>query len=366
MTNLSKLFLFLPLNRFVFSFIACFTFSPIAAQNLIKEIQINGIKSLPADNHLKINHQLNDLFIFFDTTDAVQYSYQLSGFDAEAITTPYPLARYTNLKGGSYSFQLKKIQRDGIVALQTLVIEVKLPFSEEWWFYLAIGIYIFLITIGAIYMLFLYNFRQRIKVEHIRNRIAADLHDEVGSTLSSIAISTKVAQKRLGNIAPDIEALLDTIKTDSEETINTIRDTVWAINPYNDSLEVLFERIRSFAFQILTAQDIALTFENQLPKSASLKISMEQRRNVFLLIKEAIHNIAKHSEASKAVIKITGTKESVFIHISDNGKGFDKNQTFEGNGLKNYQRRANEGFLFIVVDSEINVGTTIEVEIPVI
>ena len=252
------------------------------------------------------------------------------------------------------------------MALQTLVIEVKLPFSEEWWFYLAIGIYIFLITIGAIYMLFLYNFRQRIKVEHIRNRIAADLHDEVGSTLSSIAISTKVAQKRLGNIAPDIEALLDTIKTDSEETINTIRDTVWAINPYNDSLEVLFERIRSFAFQILTAQDIALTFENQLPKSASLKISMEQRRNVFLLIKEAIHNIAKHSEASKAVIKITGTKESVFIHISDNGKGFDKNQTFEGNGLKNYQRRANEGFLFIVVDSEINVGTTIEVEIPVI
>ncbi|MEY4541126.1 MAG: hypothetical protein RLZZ306_2883, partial [Bacteroidota bacterium] len=229
--------------------------------------------------------------------------------------------------------------------------------TEEWWFLPSVIFYGVLLLGAGIYFFLLYNFREKLKVETIRQKIASDLHDEVGATLSSISIATRVVQKRLGSRANGLSPILEQIKSDSEETIQTIRDTVWAINPENDSVDLLFEKMRSFALQILTIQNISVDFRNEYQHAKSLKMSMEQRRNVYMIYKEAINNIAKHAQATKVNILISKAKEGFKLEISDNGKGFDYQENHEGNGLKNFQKRAEESFMEFKMKSEIGKGT---------
>ena len=200
------------------------------------------------------------------------------------------------------------------------------------------------------------------KVLNLRTKIASDLHDEVGSTLSSIALSANFVSNKLQNQNADIRQILGQIKKDSEETVHTIRDTVWALNPDNDSIENLIEKIRSFALQILTAKEIKLNFDNKISEAKTFKISVEQRKNLFLIIKESITNIAKHAEATEVKIAFERKKELLKINISDNGKGFDTQQLHEGNGLHNLQKRAKESHFELKINSGKGKGTNIYVE----
>lgn len=296
--------------------------------------------------------------------DTVLYGYQLEGFDAKEQQSPYPEARYTNLIGNDFVLHIRVRTKGQWSAPTTIPVSVERELTEEWWFIPAVIGYIVLLLGAAIYFFLLYNFRQKLKVQAIRYRIAADLHDEVGATLSSIAISTRLAQKKVGDSRPDVQSILDTIQADSEETIYTIRDTIWAINPDNDSPEKLFEKMRSFAFQVLTPQDIALDYDNQIPIDKNLKMSMEQRRNVYLMVKEAVNNMAKHSGATKASIQISRTDEGIRFVISDNGVGFDMVQAFEGNGLKNFRTRADESFITLTMHSAPGQGTELRMVVP--
>jgi signal transduction histidine kinase len=215
-----------------------------------------------------------------------------------------------------------------------------------------------LVLLGAaMYFFMLYNFRQKLKVQSIRYRLAADLHDEVGATLSSIAMATNMVQRKIGSAQADVHSLLAHIKADSEETIHIIRDTVWAINPDNDSPQKLFEKMRSLAFQMLTTQNIALAFDNQVLFNKRLKINMEQRRNLYLIFKEAINNIAKHSEATKVYVCITRSAAGLHWLIEDNGVGFDTHQQTDGNGLKSFRSRASESFIDLTLESAPGNGT---------
>ncbi|RYF67806.1 MAG: hypothetical protein EOO39_20565, partial [Cytophagaceae bacterium] len=255
--------------------------------------------------------------------DTGTYHYQLVGYDGQWKSSPYPVATYTNLGGNDYTLRVRYLVRGRFSATYQIPVLVERELTEEWWFIPSVISYIVLLVGAAIYFFLLYTFRQKLKVQHIRYRIAADLHDEVGATLSSIAISTRLAQKKVGDAQPDVQLILSAIMTDSEETIYTIRDTIWAINPDNDSLEKLFEKMRSFAFQVLTTQGVAFQFDNALPPGNRLAMSMDQRRHVYLMVKEAINNIAKHANATKASIDVSLIDEGVRFVISDNGRGFN-------------------------------------------
>ena len=292
--------------------------------------------------------------------EAVMYHYWLSGYDRKWQSSPYPVARYTNLTGNEYQLLLRCQVNGRLSAITRIPVVVERELVEEWWFIPSVIVYIVLLMGAAIYFFLLYNFRQKLKVQSIRYRIAADLHDEVGATLSSISISTRLIQKKIGDTRPDVRSILDSIQADSEETIHTIRDTIWAINPDNDSLEKLFEKLRSSAFQVLTAQGIALDYENHVLFTQSPDISMEQRRNVYFIVKEAINNIAKHSGATKAAVQIRRTDEGIGLEISDNGVGFDTSTGYEGNGLKNFRSRAADSFMTLTIQSAPGQGTRIE------
>ena len=321
-------------------------------------------KTLTPKNTLELGALQNDLIIEWKPCDCT-YRYYTAGLDPDTVTLNHPIARYNNLKGGEYHFWVQAQQNGQWSEPAQITFEIEESIMEEWWFWPAVAVYVLLLAGAAIYFFLLYNFRQKLKLQSLRNRIAADLHDEVGATLSSIAISTRLVEKKYGQQAPGMLSILQQIKTDSEETIQTIRDTVWTLNPNNDSTEQLFEKMRSLAFQLLTPQDISLSFNNQLSSTETtrLQFSMEPRQNLYLIFKEALNNILKHAEATVVNVTLNMNGQELLMTIADNGKGFDATQRYEGNGLKNYQKRASESFMEIKLGSNPGKGTQLEVTV---
>ncbi len=331
----------------------------------INKITVNykAVKLPLKHRTLELISSNNDVLIEFMPLkgDSIHYEYQLQGYEMDWVKSSFPSARYMWLRQGKYDFIIKSYSKKKEIAHFYLKFDVKPSISEVWWFYPVVGLSAFLLVLGGVYLFFLYNFRQKMKVQHLRNKIAADLHDEIGSTLSSIAISSNVVNNKLKGFSPEVQKILSQIKLDSEETVHSIRDTVWALNPDNDSFETLIEKIRSYAFQILPNKEIKVVFENKITGKIS-KLSIEHRKNLFLLLKEIINNIAKHSEANKAEIVFERKNDMISVTIKDNGKGFDANIVFEGNGLKNLQKRANESLFDLEISSVKGKGTTIKVE----
>jgi signal transduction histidine kinase len=334
-------------------------------QPLVKIITNERTFSPKSDSVLKFNALENDIRFFVKESskyDSIQY--QLLGYDAAPITTVYPEIRYTELEGGDYTLNIKKYKDGKIYEKGLTNIEVERELTEEWWFWPSLAIYAMLLIGAGFYFYLINSFRQKIKVQMLRNRIASDLHDEVGATLSSIAMSSNLVNRKIGAANPEIQSMLAQIKTDSEETIHTIRDTVWTINPDNDSFEKLIEKLRAFAFQIFSTKGIELVFKNGLANAKAPKLLMEQRRNAYLIIREALNNIAKHSEATTAEMQIEKGKDGIKISLKDNGKGFDKQAQTEGNGLRNFEKRAKEGFMDFDLNTEPGTGTQMTILIP--
>ncbi len=202
--------------------------------------------------------------------------------------------------------------------------------------------------------------RQQLKLQTLRNKIASDLHDDVGSTLSSISIFSQMAQQQSKDVMP----LLNTIGESSRKMLDAMADIVWTINPENDQFEKIILRMRSFAFELLGAKGIDFEFiaDDQI---AQVKLPMEVRKNLYLIFKEATNNMVKYSGADKALFSITEERGHLTMLIRDNGKGFDATQTTQGNGLKNMKKRAEEIRGHLWVDSALGEGTTIQLKIAV-
>jgi signal transduction histidine kinase len=199
-------------------------------------------------------------------------------------------------------------------------------------------------------------------MQYVRNQIASDLHDEVGSNLNSIAIFVELLKMKMPNAQPELMALMAKITDNSEETVSLMRDTVWAINPDNDTTEKLLEKMASFGIEMLSSKGIVFSFENNLDIKKS-QFPMEQRRNIYFTYKEVINNIAKHAEATKATCKLYTKNGNNYIEVTDNGRGFEVEKTFEGNGLKNFKFRSEDEGIRVRVDSELGIGTKVAIEI---
>jgi nitrate/nitrite-specific signal transduction histidine kinase len=265
-----------------------------------------------------------------------------------------PIVQLPTLDGGEYSLEISSKEANNKV-LFSLPINVSQVFWQEWWFLPSMVFYVLVVIgIGA-YFFSVYNLRQKIKVEEIRNRIAADLHDEVGSNLNSIAIFVELLRKKSPE---DLKPILDRITSNSTESVQLMQDTIWAIQAKNDDFQKFMLKMKGFATQILGAKNISLTFDNQIVSNKNL-FSMEQRKNAYLIFKESINNVVKHAQASKVKVKIWSENNQIMIQVEDNGIGFDTNENFEGNGLQNFEQRADECDMKIKIDSEIGRGTSI-------
>lgn len=210
---------------------------------------------------------------------------------------------------------------------------------------------------------FIYNnyiTRQKLKLQLLRNKIASDLHDDVGSTLSSIAIFSDIARQQSKEVIP----MLDTIGENSRSMLDAMADIVWTIHPENDQFEKIILRMRNFAYQLLGAKKIDFVFTVD-DSMTQLKLPMEVRKNLYLIFKEATNNMVKYSHAEKAHISIKEDKKKLVMTVQDNGKGFDVHQLTEGNGLKNMKKRAEEIGGQLWIESRKDEGTTIRLKVAV-
>lgn len=196
---------------------------------------------------------------------------------------------------------------------------------------------------------------KRLKQLHdMRNTIAGDLHDDIGSTLSSISIMSELAKAK----SPEATPLLVSIEAQAINIQEEMSDIVWAVNPQNDRFEHVLLRMKKFASEILEAKGIELDFTSDITIT-HLKLSMDQRKTLYLFFKEAVNNAAKYSNAKRVVVFILQRSRQIEVIIQDDGKGFNISKPLLGNGLSSLKRRAADLSGDCKIQSSPGEGTTI-------
>ena len=201
------------------------------------------------------------------------------------------------------------------------------------------------------------------ELERVRTRIATDLHDDVGSTLTRISLLSEVVRRQVNVRDPSVDGPLAGIASLSRELVSSMSDIVWAINPAKDHLSDLSRRMRHFASDVCTARQIACRFHTQSPDD-DIAVGANLRREVYLLFKEAVNNLIRHSACSEADLEFRASGKVLWMRISDDGVGFDPSVASAGHGLRSLRDRtaALGGRLEIV--SAPGSGTTLRFVIP--
>ena len=289
------------------------------------------------------------------------YKYKLEGYDKQWIESGNKNeATYTNLPPGIYTFHVTGAGRSDNWNTKGAAIKIIIlpAWYQTWWFKAVLAA---LIT-GLIYAFYRYRLKQVVRLQSIRNNIASDLHDEIGSTLSSISLSSAVIQKKLPTNSGEVGNLLQQISANTDDMMEAMSDIVWAVNTKNDNFESILNRMRAFAIQLLEPKDIRFQMNTSgLPKNIIL--DMRQRKNFYLIFKEAVHNCAKYAQCKNLRVDIEKNSDKIIMQITDDGCGFDfpgpNPESLGGNGLHNMQTRAKEMRGSLDITSQPGKGTVL-------
>jgi len=219
---------------------------------------------------------------------------------------------------------------------------------------LLLGAAAIIVLAGAIAAFFWYRARRRMQLQRMRNNIAADLHDDIGSTLSSIGIMSELAIRK----PPQASQLLSSISESTSSIQENMSDIVWAIRSENDTWQQTVQRMHEFAAGIVNARAIDLDFQTDQSLGRT-RMNMQQRRNFYLFFKEAVNNAAKYSGAKKITVKMNRELEEMQMTVNDDGIGFDPDQVTAGNGMLTMKRRAEELRGQYILRSAPRQGTTV-------
>jgi ligand-binding sensor domain-containing protein len=292
--------------------------------------------SLPALSYRQNSIAFDFAGLSFRDEENVRYRYQMEGLDKDwSPVTDRRYVNYSNLPPGGYRFRVIAANNDDVwsPAPATLSFHIAAPFWMTGWFIALCSIFL----AALLYVFYRYRLQQALQIERLRAKISTDLHDDIGSTLSSISImSDMILQENKGG-PPDTMAL--EIKENSLSLMDKMDDIVWSINPRNDALEDVMVRIQRFAAPLFEAKgiDYEILISNNIRR---LRLPMENRRNVYLIMKEAVINLVKYAEARKVTIKAASVDHTLHVEINDDGKGFAFPDNNSGNGIANMRSRA--------------------------
>ncbi|MGD9630794.1 MAG: two-component regulator propeller domain-containing protein [Pyrinomonadaceae bacterium] len=353
----------------------------------------------------ELGYRENDLqFDFvgldFRAGESLRFQYRLIGAtDQWSQPSDLPTVAFANLPPGSYNFQVRAINSEGVSSdvPAEVTFTIVPPVWERWWFLLLVAVALGLL----IYSFYRYRTAKLLEInaalkearraeerlrrsreerlmelERVRSRIATDLHDDIGASLTQIAILSEVAQTRAGNGGGAASEPLEKITEVSNELVGTMSDIVWSINPGKDHLSDLTQRMRRFASDVLAPRGIAARFA--IPGDGdAIIVSSNIRREVFLVFKEAINNVAKHSGARLVEVTLEINAAEIFLVISDDGVGSHLDRLAgeplevpvssdgsSGNGIANMRKRAAEMDGTFEILSEVGKGTTIKLRLP--
>jgi ligand-binding sensor domain-containing protein/two-component sensor histidine kinase len=300
----------------------------------VGETEIALSELAPNENQLQIDF----VGLSYAPGEMLRYQYRLEGAD-KSWSTPgdQRTVNYARLAPGRYRFLVRAVNSYGVVSPTPSAITFTIlpPVWQRWWFNVLVVIAIGLI----VYSLYRYRVARLLELANIRTRIATDLHDDIGANLTRISMLSEVARQQYGNGHAQADNPLQSIARIARESVASMSDIVWAINPERDNLRDVVRKMRRHAEEVFSLRDVELHFDAPSAKE-SQKLGVTMRRDLLLIFKEAVNNVARHSDCSRVDIELRIEGSQVFLTIVDDGVGFDTSVVSEGHGVQSMKRRA--------------------------
>jgi len=322
----------------------------------IENIRVAG-ESIPMKQNLEIgsnNHNITFEFIgiSYSAPEQVLYQYRLKNSGEGWQQTKQRSVRYSALMPGDYTFEVKAQNNDGQWSKNTARISftVMAPFWLQWWF---IGILLIAIIGIVVFIYNYYRVRKMVEIERMRVRIASDLHDDVGSALTEIALQSDFLQTM--DVAEGIEDSLQQIGAQSRKIVTSLDDIVWSIDARNDTMGDLTDRMQDYINSVLPQKQINYQFQGNMQEK--LKVSLKE--NLYLIFKESINNISKHSNADCVDVTLSTNGSGYVMSIKDNGTTSADGRK-SGQGLRNMKMRAKRIDADITFDSSEGFEVRVE------
>jgi signal transduction histidine kinase/streptogramin lyase len=349
--------------------------------------EVSGLTLEAGRNQLQIDY----VGLSYAAGNAPRYQFRLEGADADwGAPSEQRSVNFANLAPGSYRFVVRALDADGEASPKPAVVSFRVmpPFWRRSWFVLSVALVLAAAAFAA-QRLFAARRREReraeaalrrakeerlAELERVRKRIATDLHDDIGASLTQITVLSEVARQSLSREGHTSEQL-GQISAVSNELVEAMSDIVWAINPKKDHLSDLVHRMRRFASDVFTARGLRFTFD--APDAArDISLGASVRREVFLIFKESVNNVLKHASAASVRVNFRLEHGRLELSVSDDGRGFEPVDSVTlsgeyeptdgtgGNGLYSMRRRATEMGGSYEVRSKPGEGTTVTLSLP--
>lgn len=319
------------------------------------QVKVAAIEVGADRNHLQIDFGAVD----FGPGASLRYQYRLEGAD-RMWTQPSDQrsVTYANLAPGTYRFSARAVTDDGQTGdgATLAALTILPPIWQRWWFLSLAGT----VLLVGLYGAHRYRTARLLEVAQMRARIATDLHDDIGANLTRIAVLSEVVRQQSGDGNSPASVPLASIATVARESVASMGDIVWAINPERDRLNDLLRRMRAHAEDVFAHGNVTVTL-NAPDASGDAKLGVDVRRDLFLIFKEAINNAARHAVCSAVHINLHLDRATLVLEVTDDGIGFDPLIDRDGNGLVSMGRRARALGGRLDVMSRGDAGTTVRV-----
>jgi len=321
--------------------------------------RVEGIELESGRSRLEIEF----LALSFAAGESLRYQVQMEGFDRDwSQASGARSVVYAHLPAGRFRFLVRAVTEAGrtasVVPAEVLLV-VRPPVWRRPWF---LGL-VALALAGGTAALYRYRVSHLLAIERMRTRIATDLHDDLGSSLSRISILSELARRRAEG-DPDGTRLVTDIGETAREMMDALGESIWAIDPKRDDLRSLATRIRRFAGDLLESHGIVWSLQAP-PDAEEIKLSPVERRQLYLVFKEALHNAARHSAASSVSMSLAVKGSRLTAKIRDDGRGFDEPAEGETrHGLGSMSARAADLGGKLTIESASGRGTEVRLEVP--
>ena len=306
-----------------------------------------------------------------------RFKFRMGGFEKawNVKDGRFRAAHYSKLPAGDYTFEVLAGNEDGVWNMQPATVKLKVlpPFWLTWWFLTGSGVLLIGVLIAVVHLIStqrlqrqVAELRQKEALENERARIARDIHDQVGASLTQVSLIGEMLEADK-DLPDEVETHARQISQTALETTRALDEIVWTVNPSNDTLDALLNYICKYAQDYLAVAGLKYRLEvpSQIPNTP---ISPELRHNVFLAAKEAITNVVKHAKASAAIVRLNLEPNRFTLEIEDNGKGLgtlNPEAAARRNGLRNMRKRMEDVGGSFALEPAASGGAIVRLSAPV-
>lgn len=294
-----------------------------------------------------------------------RYQFRLSTNDRDSQTRTWrdlgttATAHLVGLASGHFLFEVRAVTQDELAGEPAfLTFSILKPFWQTWWFQLACV----MATVGAVGWMRTRWFQHQLALERVRSHIAMDLHDDIGAGLSRIFVMGEVLKSRLPQGDNDTQRMMDNIVGSSRQLIADMGDIVWSLDPGRDRIGDLASRLRAFGSDLLETRGVEWTVEGH-PGILYRGLPPALKRQLYLVFREGIHNIAKHAGASKATLRLWLQDGTIRGELTDNGCGIASVHR-EGNGIPSLRKRLKQLGGHLEISAAVGGGTSVRISVP--